>query len=98
MDSRCRMLARLFTRDKQHKGKKKGTGYYSTFHLANQRSLKVRPIVTRNVLSVIKFFADWLTHWKLTFNVERLFHAFTKGMPSPALTVISLGPSCPFIL
>ena len=71
---------------------------YSTFHLANHFSLKVMPRLMRKVFSVIRLVADCLAHWTLMLRTERLPHLLTNGMPIPALTLSSFGPSCPFTL
>lgn len=63
---------------------------YSTFHLANQRSLNVKPILIRKVFSLIMPVASVRTNWPLIFKIERLLILLIIGIPKPALTEYSL--------
>ena len=54
-------------------------------------------MLSRNVFSVIMFFALARDHCNATLTTERLLYLFWIGIPIPAQRLISLGPFCPLI-
>ncbi|CDA94204.1 unknown [Prevotella sp. CAG:1320] len=55
-------------------------------------------MLMRKVFSFIKSLAEERTHCPLIFNMERLLYRLIMGIPKPALTDISFGPSIPLTL